>query len=401
MEKLRFLKPDQVRKLALEHDTPLYVYSRSSLAAAAGEVKSAFSNVPYGLTVRYAMKANPRPEILKLFDNLGLEIDASSEYECLDAIAVGINPAKILLTSQQLPRDIRKTIGTGVKFTATSLHQLEEYGKVATGTSVSVRLNTGLGSGANHRLTTGGIEVGFGIWFHERDNHGDKIRAIAKRYSLNIERLHIHIGTGSDPEIWGQLMDAGLFALEQFPDASILNLGGGFKLGYMSGQNGADLPAIGLVAQKKLEGFYAKTGRKIRLEVEPGRYLTARAGAIVSTIIDQTDTGDEGDDFLKLDTGMTEIVRPAMYGAQHPLVVVPSNNNTPEEQADYVVIGHCCESSDTLTNEPNNPEKIAPRPLQKAAIGDYMVIEMAGAYCASMSVKGYNSFPIAKEIIID
>ena len=401
IETLKFLSDNQVRELASRHGTPVYVYSRAGLSQAVEEVKTAFADMPFGLTIRYAMKANPHPEILKLFNANGIHIDASSEYEVVDATTAGIAPDNILLTSQQLPRDVARAVEGGVNFTATSLHQLEEYGKALPDTEVSIRLNTGLGSGENHRLTTGGIEVGFGIWFHKSDNHGDEIHRIADKYDLTIRRIHIHIGTGSDPAIWGQLMDAGLFAVEQFPDASTLNLGGGFKLAYMNGDKATDLSAIGNTAREKLAEFAEKTGREIHLEIEPGRYLTARAGAIISTIIDQTDTGDEGDIFLRLDTGMTEIIRTSMYGSQHPLVVVPKQP-TDNNQADwYVVIGHCCESSDILTTEKNDPETIKPRLLRQAGIGDYMVIEMAGAYCASMSVKGYNSFTAAQEVIID
>jgi diaminopimelate decarboxylase len=194
-------------------------------------------------------------------------------------------------------------------------------------------------------------------------------------------------------------MSAGIYALEKFPNAKVLNLGGGFKLGYMKGEKGANLPAIGNIARQKLSEFYRKTGRKIKLEIEPGRYLTARAGSIISTIIDKTDTGKHGDIFLRLDTGMTEIVRTAMYGSLHPLIVINKDTKSKRGIKKYVVIGHCCESSDLLTPSKNNPEKIDPRFLNSAEIGDYMVIEMAGAYCASMSVKGYNSFPEAKEII--
>jgi len=401
IEQLRFLSEGQVRKLATEHGTPIYVYSKKMLKKAADEVFEAFKSAPYGLTVRYAMKANPHPEVVKTLMSQGIVIDASSEYEAKAAIEVGAKPSDILLTSQQPPKDLNEILELGIPFTATSLYQLGLYGQAAPGTKVSLRLNTGLGSGINHRLTTGGIEVGFGIWFHSDDGAGKEIDILTKKYNLEVERVHIHIGTGSDPKIWGQLMDAGLEALRFFDKATILNLGGGFKLPYMDGDEGADLKAIGMVARKKLEKFFRDTGRKILLEIEPGRYLTARAGAIISTIVDKTDTGVHGDDFLKIDSGLTEIVRTAMYGSHHPLVVVDKDAGALKEISEYVVIGHCCESSDLLTPSYGDPEKIHPRQLQFADIGDYIVVEMAGAYCASMSLKGYNSFPVAKEVVIE
>ena len=400
IEKLKFLNEDQVRDIAQNFATPIFVYSLSEIEKAVTEVKSAFATAPNGLSIRYAMKANPHAEILKKMNQLGVHIDASSEFEAKDALEAGIDPQNVLLTSQQLPNNINWLEESGVNFTATSLHQLEQYGKKFPGTSLSIRLNTGLGSGANHRLTTGGIEVGFGIWFHQGEDQGSDIDKILDNYNLNVERVHIHIGTGSDPAIWEQLMQAGIRALEHFKQASVLNLGGGFKLPYMPGDSGADLTEIGKTATKYLTEFEAKTGRKIQFEVEPGRYLVARAGCLISSVIDRSDTGEHGDKFLKLNTGMNDILRTPMYGAQHPLVVVSKQPSSDLPIQKFVVIGHCCESSDILTTKPGDPESIEPRPLFQAEIDDYMVIEMAGAYCASMRARGYNSFPDAKEIVI-
>lgn len=129
------------------------------------------------------------------------------------------------------------------------------------------------------------------------------------------------------------------------------------------------------------------------------------AGSLVATVQDIATTGSQGHAFLKLDTGMTEVLRPSLYGAQHPLVLVKH----PEREAwstapggEYVVVGHCCESGDLLTPAPDSPETITRRHLgADAAIGDLVVIEGAGAYCSSMSTKHYNSFPECAELMLD
>jgi diaminopimelate decarboxylase len=133
--------------------------------------------------------------------------------------------------------------------------------------------------------------------------------------------------------------------------------------------------------------------------LEPGTYLVANAGAIVCTVIDVVDTGANGYNFIKTDTGMTEVIRPSMYGAQHPIIVVPA---TPEKRGtrDCIVVGHCCESGDILTPEPGNPEGLQPRTLTEPKIGDLLVVGGAGAYCAGMSAKNYNSFPEAPEVLL-
>src|SRR6185436_10635991 len=98
----------------------------------------------------------------------------------------------------------------------------------------------------------------------------------------------------------------------------------------------------------------------------PGTFLTANAGILITSIEDIVDTGKEGYTFLKLDTGMNDILRPGMYGSQHPMMVV---TNTSDKES-YVAVGHNCESADMLTPAPGNPEKLQPRLLSKADIGD-------------------------------
>src|SRR6185437_8209345 len=120
-------------------------------------------------------------------------------------------------------------------------------------------------------------------------------------------------------------------------------------------------------------------GRRLHMEAEPGTYLVANAGAVVATVIDVVDTGADGYLFAKLDTGMTEVTRPALYGAQHPITVLSDTT----EEASIVFSGPCCESGDILTPAPGDPEALAPRLTRKPAIGDLVIVGGAGAYCAS------------------
>lgn len=138
---------------------------------------------------------------------------------------------------------------------------------------------------------------------------------------------------------------------------------------------------------------------QLHLEIEPGTFLVANACAIVASVQDTAATSTRA--FLKLDAGMTEVMRPSLYGAQHPIVIVKRSPASPARTAKYVVVGHCCESGDLLTPAPGEAETIAERELEEAAIGDLAVIEGAGAYCAGMSAKNYNSFPEAAEVLRD
>ncbi|MEK9159438.1 MAG: diaminopimelate decarboxylase [Patescibacteria group bacterium] len=380
----------QALKIAEQFGTPVYVYFEDALGQAAQQALA--FQAPFGLQVSYAMKANPNRAIIELFYKMGIHIDASSEYEALRALDYGIPGEHILLTSQEFPRDLAALIQKGVQFNACSLHQLEKYGEQFPGTEVSLRINPGEGSGAFAKTNVGGSESSFGIW-HE---HLAEATALLEKHELTVKRIHSHIGSGADPEVWKRSTELMLTFLERFPTATILNLGGGFKVARYEGEKQTDLQAISEKVSEALRDFADKTGRQIKLEIEPGTYLTANAGVLLSRIQDMTET--DRFKFIKLDCGMTEIIRPSYYGAQHRMSVI---SQTPRsETQEYIVVGHCCESGDLLTPEPGNGDVPKPRLLQKAEIGDLFLIEGTGAYCASMSTKGYNSFPEAKGFLL-
>ena len=392
MESLRFLTPTDIRSIAATHGTPIFIYDEQALRDRAAEVL-AFPNA-YGLTARFAMKALPTAAVIQVMTDAGLHIDASSGYEAERALRAGVSPERIQVTAQELPRNLKSLIEQGVHFNACSMHQLRAYGTLFPGAEVSVRINPGLGSGHSNRTNVGGPSSSFGIW-HE---HLDAVKAIASEYQLTISGMHTHIGSGSDPDTWAKCAGMSLGIVERLPDVTRLSLGGGFKVGRMAGEISADMAVIGARVKADFEAFAAQHGRELHLEVEPGTFLVANAGTLLATIMDIVDTGTDGNTFLKIDAGMTEIVRPSMYGAQHPIIVIPQ---TEEERSHgvYLITGHCCESGDILTPEPGNPEGLAPRELCEAKIGDLMAIEGAGAYCASMASKNYNAFPECAELL--
>lgn len=382
---------EQAAEVRERFGTPCYVYDRTTLESTA---RAALDfPAPFGYTLRYAMKANPSIGILTLFRDLGLHIDASSDFEVERAIRAGFKPEQIQLTSQMPSRRLEEHLERGVLYNACSLYQLESYGKVAPGTKVSVRLNPGLGSGGTNRTNTGGPASSFGVW-HE---YVETAKQIADRYNLTIDRIHSHIGSGSDPEVYKRVTRMTLDLVELFPDATVVNLGGGFKVGRMPGEVSADLQDIGHHVERELIEFQERTGRRLHMEAEPGTFLVANAGAVVASCIDVVDTGQDGYQFAKLDTGMTEVTRPALYGAQHPITVLADHG----EETSIVFVGPLCESGDILTPAPGDPEALAPRLAPKPAIGDLVVIDGAGAYCAAMSTINYNSYPQSPEVMLE
>mmetsp|Transcript_22700 Transcript_22700/g.70173 ORF Transcript_22700/g.70173 Transcript_22700/m.70173 type:complete len:468 (-) Transcript_22700:63-1466(-) len=401
MESLRFLSADEARAAKETYGTPVYVYDADTLRARASEAL-AFPNA-YGVTVRYAMKACPNGAVLRLFADMGLHFDASSTHEVRRAMAAGVPASRLSLSTQQLDDDAFELVRDhGLEVNACSLYQIEALAANVPGAKVGVRFNPGLGSGGTAKTNVGGPSSSFGIW------HGEFAAVVDAASNLDVVRVHTHIGSGSDPAVWTRVARLSLDLCERLGDGvKTLNLGGGYKVGRMIGEVSTDLGEVGAPVKAEFEDYAKRTGVELGLEVEPGTYLVANAGALVSTIQDVACTksgggpGEGGHDFLKLDCGMTDVLRPSLYGAQHPLVVVAADaaRDSDAATAPYVVVGHCCESGDLLTCAPDEPETLAPRELKACARGDLVVVESVGAYCAAMSTAGYNSFPTAPEVM--
>lgn len=407
-----FLNSETAKKcIDVADGTPLYAYSMDTLNKNADDCL-AFPNA-FGLTVRYAMKACPNGSILKLFNKKGIHIDASSGFEVKRAMLSGIPAENISLSTQELPPNFAELMDLGVKVNACSVSQLERIGEhyAGTGQKVGVRVNPGVGSGGFSKSTTGfsktnvgGPSSSFGIW-HETVEDGT-VPGIVEKYGLVVERIHTHIGSGSDPKIWQQVATKSLSFCKIFPTVEALNLGGGYKVGRNEGEPTTDLQEIGGPVTEAFKTFAEENdGRQLRLEIEPGTYLVAMAGALVSSVQDKVvTTGEGGHVFLKMDAGMTDVLRPSLYGAIHPLTILPGSGDSADvgdDSESVVVVGHCCESGDLMTPKEGEPEAIGEREMRKASIGDVIVMDGSGAYCAGMSTKNYNSFPEAPEVLVD
>lgn len=183
-----------------------------------------------------------------------------------------------------------------------SISQLERFGQhyAGTGQKVGVRVNPGVGSGGFSSSTTGfsktnvgGPSSSFGIW-HSLVEDGT-VPGIVEKYGLVVERIHTHIGSGSDPAIWQQVATKSLSFCKIFPTVTSLNLGGGYKVGRNPGEPTTDLQEIGKPVADAFRTFAAENdGRELKLEIEPGTYLVAMAGALVSTVQDKVFTTGDG-----------------------------------------------------------------------------------------------------------
>jgi diaminopimelate decarboxylase len=218
----------------------------------------------------------------------------------------------------------------------------------------------------------------------------------------------VHIGSGGDPAAWAENVDRMLTIVERwFPDARALNLGGGFKEARMPDEKPADVAALGAHASARFAAFADLTGRKLHMIVEPGTYLVANAGWLVTRVVDRKSSGPDGFDFVLADGGMEVNARPAMYGSRHPFYVVSRAGELLSSEydlgaargaAERVVAGRCCESGDSQCLDDHG--HVVPRRMADPAVGDLLVVGGAGAYCAAMSPFNYNSYRQAPEVLL-
>ena len=387
---MNFLTKWQAEQIFTEYNHPVYVYSEEKFEQSADNFL-AFPSA-FWLTVRYAMKANPNINILNIFKKKWIKIDCSSEYEAYRALNAGYTGADIQISSQETPNKLEDILNTWVFLVATSLKQIEAIWKIAAWTEIWIRINPGAGSWAFKAISTGGETSAFWIW-HE---YIPQIKELAKKYDLKITKIHFHIGSENTPESWTESADTGFEVISHFPDVHTFDMGGWFKEAIMAYETSADLQEIGKSVAESFKNFAEKTGRKIHLEIEPWKALVINSCSLIAQIDDIVNTGNNGYTFIRTNTWMTEMPRPSMYGIQQPITVINENKET----KNYVVVGHCCESWDLLTPKLYNNETIEEVELAVASIWDTLVFDWVWAYSASMSMKNYNSFPEAGELML-
>ncbi len=390
MHKLNFLTEEIINQIEKDYKLPVYVYSEKRLL----EAVEKFREFPsaFGVTTRYAMKANSNKTILKIFRKNGVKIDTSSEYEFYRAINAWYEWKDIQLSWQELSQNLDKVLDLGVFFVATSLEQIKRVWDLRPWSEIGLRINPWVWSWAFKAIATWWTTSSFGIW-HE---YIPQIKELVQKYGLKVSKIHIHIGSENTPESWVSTASIWLNFIKEFESVTCLNMGWGFKRAIMPYESDADLVEIGKAVSNKITDFYNETGREIKLEVEPWKFMVINSCSVIWRVVDIVDTWDMGYKFLRTNTGMTEMPRVAMYGVQQPIVILNNSEGTKE----YVVVGHCCESGDILSSKLYDQETIEPVTLKEANVWDLIVFEWTGAYNSSMSMKNYNSFPEAGELLV-
>lgn len=387
-----------VARLACEFGgTPLFVYDAASIKRRVADL----TGLGVFDVVRYAQKACSNIAILKTIRACGAAVDAVSAAEIKRALTAGFEPKEIAYTADVFDADALELVvgdAFGCVVNCGSPDMIAQLGSAlgerSQGFKLTIRVNPGFGHGCSAKTNTGGDLSKHGVWF---ERIGECV-ATAARFGMTISGLHLHIGSGSDFEHLAQVAGAAeRLAAEIGPGIESVSCGGGLPIPYRAGEEYVDLNEYAALWKRTKETLETNFGHKVELEIEPGRYLVAESGYLIAQIRAVKKQADNV--FYLVDAGFTHLARPTLYGSYHPIsIAFADENGSNGAEEDAIVGGPLCESGDVFTQEEGG--YVVKRRLPKASVGDYLILEIAGAYGAAMS-SNYNSKFLAPEVLIE
>jgi diaminopimelate decarboxylase len=375
-----------VEEIAREAGTPAYLYNADSIRRRYRALTAALTPLPH--QIQYAVKANGCLAVLRVLRDLGAGCDIVSVGELRRALAAGFDPERIVFSGVGKTADeLTEASHTGIgQINIESLEELEALGRVAETAPrrvrVGIRVNPDVTVHTHPYITTGTAAAKFGI---PADQVVEMARRIAGHPRFELTGIAMHVGSqilDPGPYVNGarQLADlvAGIRAAGITTLRSI-DIGGGLGIRY----NDESPLEPGTLAEA-IRPIVGPLG--LAAQVEPGRYLVGSAGALLATVLYRKHAG--GTDFVVVDAGMNDLVRPSHYHAHHE-VVVARDRGRPIRPVD--VVGPICESGDFLALQ---------RPLPEVEPGEVLAILGAGAYGFVMG-STYNARPRPPEILVD
>ncbi len=369
-----------------DHGTPLYVYSAETIRRSYRELDEAFHLHPH--RIHYAMKANSSLAVLRLLRDAGSGVDANSIGEVELAMRAGYAPSDIVFSGVgKSPDEIERAVQIGLKaINAESSGELERIDRAAQArgvrAKVALRVNPDIDAGTHPHISTGLHINKFGVPLEQA---GGLYRRMALQPGLQPVGIHVHLGSqiiSTEPiqrgasavvRLAGELRDAGIHL-------DHIDVGGGLGISY----DGSRAPTAAEYAGAILP-IVGPSGLSIVLE--PGRYIVGAAAALIARVVDLKEAAG-GHHFAVLDAGMTELMRPMLYGAFHRIVAVAPRG---ARDVCYDIVGPVCESTDAFGSD---------RRLNQLEVGDLLAILDAGAYGSAMS-SNYNRRPLPAEVMVD
>ena len=375
--------------IAEAEGTPVYIYSAALLRERYRAIDRAFGDYPHRL--HYALKANSSLALARVLRESGSAADANSIWEIEIARKTGFPPSDIIFTGVgKSAAELECAVPLGLK--AINVESTGELARVeaiaerlGVTARVALRINPDIDAKSHPHISTGLKINKFGI---PVDEMRELVASISRRRHLALVAIHVHVGsqiTTIDPlarasRLVGQLATE---VREQAVALEYLDLGGGLGISY----DGCDVPTVDQYA-KALVDSVRSTG--LPIVIEPGRAIAGPSGALVARVIDlKPRTADS--DFAVLDAGMTELMRPALYGAYHRIEPIKSIDPSAGADRQYEFVGPVCESSDVVGRD---------RMVPTLHVGDLVWIADAGAYGSAMA-SNYNRRPLPAEVLVD
>lgn len=380
-------------ELAERYETPLYVYCAATIRHHFDVLRRAYAGAESPPLICYSVKANSNLGVLKLLHDQGAGFDVVSGGELARVLEIGADPKKVVYAGVgKTEREIRQAIEAEILlFNVESESELRRISVCATElgrrVGVAIRVNPDVDPKTHRYITTGKRENKFGV-----DLAGARRTfAVARDLSgVSVQGVHVHLGsqiTETDPYVVGigRILDFVRDQREHLPELQYLDMGGGFGVHY----RGEEAKPADQFAQAILP---LVEGSGLRLILEPGRFIMANAGVLLTRVITIKRSG--GRRFAICDAGMNDLLRPSLYQAYHR--IWPAQGGAPDDAATEPlqltdVVGPICESGDFLALD---------RELPEFGEGDLLAVSTAGAYGFAMA-SNYNTRPRPAEVLVD
>lgn len=379
-----------IRQLAEQFGTPLYVYDAAALDRRLAML-SAYD------VVRYAQKACSNLAVLRRLRAGGALVDAVSVGEIERALRAGWpaqgEPEPIVYTADVFTHEaLARVIELDLPVNCGSMDMIEQYAAAGGKRSLTLRLNPGFGHGHSARVNTGGESSKHGIWHEQLPEALQRAAAVG----LIVSGIHVHIGSGVDLAHMTRLTDS-VLALARRVGSGLraLSSGGGMPIPYREGEAELEMSEHFRLWDGCRRQLADELGHAVQLEIEPGRFLAAEAGALIAEVRAVKRQGSRR--YALLDAGFNTLARPVLYGAYHPMALCPADDR-PRETIELAIAGPLCESGDVFTQ--GSAGEVLVRELPEPAVGDWLVLGHAGAYGQVMA-SNYNSHPFAAEVMVD
>jgi diaminopimelate decarboxylase len=373
-------------EIAAAEGTPLYVYSAAALRDRFQRIDRAFGSYPHAL--HYALKANSTLAIVRLIRELGGSADANSIWEIELARRAGFQPADIVFTGVgKSMAELECAAPLGLKaINVESAGELDRVEAIAARLGivarVAVRVNPDIDAGSHPHISTGLRINKFGV---PVDDARRLFERMPGRRSLTLVAVHVHIGsqiTTIEPLRRASAITARLSADLRAAGIPLeyVDVGGGLGISY----DGREVPS----EEEYAGAILAEIGPiGLPIVIEPGRAIAGPSAVLLARVIDLKPR-DGASEFAVLDAGMTELMRPALYGAFHAIEPVVATDAALRQ---YELVGPVCESSDVVGRD---------RTLPALQVGDLVAIRDVGAYGSAMA-SNYNRRPLPVEVLVD